>query len=177
MTLISIERPGSGLRAPASIDETTSFAAPAAFGVLRAWRAWAARERDDVPSGFLLSQIRTPGAAADRLVLTSENLDADQVAAIGRYSHRRPRALAAPASAAPPATVPLTVAPLRSVDDWTVEMFLRSGEEVCRSLVIALRHREGRFELVTWARADAPDAAAEAATSALLRALASWINR
>ena len=175
MNLITIEHPGSGLR-PAPVDAATSFAAPAAFGILRAWRAWAARERDDLRSGFLLRRAPAGGGADSTLVLTSENLNPDQVAAIGRYSHRRPRTLAAPIGAAPPAGIPLVVAPLRALDDWTVEMFLRSGEQVCRSLVIALRHCQGHFELVTWARPDAAEADAQAATGALLRALSPWIN-
>jgi hypothetical protein len=134
--------------------EPSVFSAPHAVTVLRAWRAWAGSRLGDDCTGFALLYAAAP-TEREALVLVSDQLQADQIDEIGRHSRQGLNPLPASltrSAAALGSQVPLVVAPLRTVDDRAIESFLRTGEDVCRSLIVALRHRAGRFELVAWPR-------------------------
>jgi hypothetical protein len=138
-------------REPAG-TEPSVFSAPHAVTVLRAWRAWAGSRLGDDCTGFALLYAAAP-TGRGALVLVSDQLRADQLAEIGRHSRHGLQPLPAALTRSAPvlgSQVPLVVAALRAVDDGAIESFLRTGEDVCRSLIIALRHRAGRFELVAW---------------------------
>jgi len=174
MTHLTLTRPAA--RVPQTPAATQYVAAPQAFRVLRAWRAWAARRRDGRATGFTLVR----GAPDGPLMLASENLSAGSLAAIASHSHQRVGPV--PASPAADTTLelaragaPRTVTPLRALDDWTIEVLLRTGAAVTRSLIVGLRHCEGRYEVVTWTHPDAPAAGGD--THTLLGALAPWAER
>jgi hypothetical protein len=174
MTLITLARPA--VSEPQSPDESRYFAAPDAFRVLRAWRAWAARTRDSTTTGFALLRGDEDGP----LVLTSQNLSAASLDAIGLHSHRPLSSIQAPLPIEATFerardSAPGEAVTLRSLDDWAIELLLRTSAAVCRSLVVVLCHCEGRFTVAAWTRPDAPDARAD--VRALFDALAPWIER
>lgn len=172
MTAITLPRPVAP-EAPAPAAPRY-FAAPDAFRVLRAWRAWrawTACSRDHARTGFAL--LRPDDGT---LLLASENLDAESIRAIAAHSHRRLTSVPGPrATLTERDGAPYIVTSLRSLDDWAIEVLLRTSVAICRSLVVGLRHREGGFELVAWVVDDAADAAVDA--HELLTALTPWLER
>lgn len=178
MSLTSLPRPATASE-PRRTPVPSFFAASEAFAVLRAWRAWSARSRERSTSGFMLLRADAgPAAEPDTLVLATEDLGAPALIALGHQSHTRLTPITAPASA--DATLagrgtPSVTAALRALDDWAIEILLRTAETVCRSLVVGVRHRDGRFELVAWTRADASTAPADAAV--LVNRMGPWLER
>jgi hypothetical protein len=147
------------------------FAAPDAFGVLHAWRAWTPRGRDRVTTGFAL--LRDEDGT---LRLASENLGAESIRVITFHSHRRLLPVAGPhAPGTERDSAPCIATSLRSLDDWAIEVLLRTAATVCRSLVVGLRNREGQLELIAWRRDDATDPVVD--IHKLLTALTPWIER
>jgi hypothetical protein len=171
MTVITLPRPAAAPTPATAPDAPRCFAAPHAFGVLRAWRAWAARGRDEATTGFTLVR-----GADETLVLAADGLNASALAALGQHNHRRVNPQAAPATGLPSAADdPALSCALRSLDDWAIEVFLRTGAAVSGSLVVGLRHRAGRIELIAFARQDAAEARADLAS--LRAAMGPWIDR
>lgn len=171
--------PHDAVAEPRAAAAPAFFAAPHAFRVLRAWRAWAARTRDFATSGFiLLRAVDRPNREAGTLLMASEDLDAAALNAIGLYSHQRLVTIAAPKGAASmlaDRAAPKLQRTLRSLDDWAIEILLRTGAEVSRSLLVELRHQEGRFELIAWPRVFAHEAGSD--TRVLVDAMNPWIER
>jgi hypothetical protein len=161
------------LPAPIALEAPTPapahcFAASDAFRALRAWRTWAARSSDRASTGFAL--LRSDDGT---LLLASENLPAESICAIALETSRRLVPVPGPRVRRPePDGAACVVASLRSLDDWAIEALLRTGAAVSRSLIVALHHREGRFQLVAWPRDDAADPAVHARE--LLTSLAPW---
>lgn len=177
MTVISL--PHAALAEPQPAAAPIFYPAPDAFSVLRSWQAWAAGTRDFAPSGFILLRAGDgPNEEDGRLLLASEDLDAAALNAIGLYSHQRPVAVAAPRGAsallADRATPKLT-STLRALDDWAIEILLRTGAEVTRSLLVGLRHEDGRFELTARRRGDVRGSGAD--VRVLRDAMSPWIER
>lgn len=175
MTVITLPRPTTSETETETPAAPRCFAAPHAFGVLRAWRAWAARSRDEATTGFSL--VRGEDGT---LVLAADGLSAAALTALSRHSDRRVNNLAAPAGVATELRAAGTQAPalscaLRSLDDWAIEVFLRTGAAVSRSLVVSLRHRAGRHELLAFTRESAAPAGADLAS--LAAAMGPWIER
>lgn len=170
MTLIALTP--ADAEEPQTPTDSWYFAAPEAFRLLRAWRAWAARRRDSATTGFTLVRADEGGP----LVLASQNLSSASLRAIGLHSQRPLHALPAEATfGAARDSAPGQAVALRSFDDLAIELLLRTCAVVCRSLVVVLCHCEGRFELGVWTRPNAP--AARADTRTLFDALAPWIER
>jgi hypothetical protein len=117
-----------------------------AFRVLRAWRGCVARTGDGATSGFaLLNAGHRFGTGQRTLVLATDGLGA-----------------------------PPVIAPLRTLDDWAIEILLRTAPIVRRSLVVGVRHQAGHFELLAWKHTNA--AALEDAR-VLLNAMTPWLGR
>jgi hypothetical protein len=124
----------------------TFVPAAEAFRVLRAWRDWVARTGNGATGFALLNAGDRFGSERRMLVLTTDGLGA-----------------------------PAVIAALRALDDWAIEILLRTAQMVCRSLVVGVRHRGGQFELLAWAHAHGP--AAPADVRVLLNAMTPWLGR
>jgi hypothetical protein len=127
---------------------------------------------------MLLRAGAEPAAGRGALLLATEDLGAPALIALGHQSHVRLAPVQAPVSAGAALVdrrMPSLTTTLRALDDWAIELLLRTGEIVCRSLVVGVRHRDGRFELVAWTRADASTGPADAAL--LVNRMSPWLER